>query len=319
MNTTSPPAPKRRGWLTRLLDASDETVAELVAEHLGGGRIYGIYRPPLVAAVDLGGGDDEDDEDVPLSFDNTLGSQAPAFVEYVAVAGELDELPVGMTLVELPPDAGPPVAAADEGLRGQLVQAQRQAELAAIDRQALLEKVDELESAQSELEHQAAELRDHLARAVTEAEAEAAHDDRLQSSLADNQALRWKVQQLERELEEAKARPVEALEAEVAELRARLEAEAEADADEADDVESDADEADADDRVEAEDVDGLDEILVLDSDDEAVDDAEALAERIRMGGALRDLDRLIARVERGGIGALQLRQALVGLRKRLRG
>ena len=32
MNTTSPPAPKRRGWLTRLLDASDETVAELVAE-----------------------------------------------------------------------------------------------------------------------------------------------------------------------------------------------------------------------------------------------------------------------------------------------
>ncbi|MCA9656636.1 MAG: hypothetical protein H6712_05455 [Myxococcales bacterium] len=302
-------------------DPAYAALAELVEEQLGGGRIYGIYRPPMVAVVDFGGGEDEDDEDVPLSFDNTLGSQAPAFVEYVAVAGELDELPVGMTLVELPPDAGPPVAAADEGLRGQLVQAQRQAELAAIDRQALLEKVDELESAQSELEHQAAELRDHLARAVTEAEAEAAHDDRLQSSLADNQALRWKVQQLERELEEAKARPVEALEAEVAELRARLEdeAEAEADADEADDVESDADEADADDRVEAEDVDGLDEILVLDSDDEAVDDAEALAERIRMGGALRDLDRLIARVERGGIGALQLRQALVGLRKRLRG
>lgn len=42
------------------------------------------------------------------------------------------------------------------------------------------------------------------------------------------------------------------------------------------------------------------------------------AERLRFGAALADLDRLIAQVERGGIGVLPLRQALVSIRNRLR-
>ena len=47
-------------------------------------------------------------------------------------------------------------------------------------------------------------------------------------------------------------------------------------------------------------------------------EAEDAALRIRYRSALVELDKLIHRVERGGIGTLQLRQALVSIRKRLR-
>ncbi|MEM7160548.1 MAG: hypothetical protein AAF799_47365 [Myxococcota bacterium] len=361
-------------------DITFEALSDLLEEQLGGGRIFGVYRPPMAGVVDFGGGEEEgesEDEEVPLSFDNTLGSQAPRFVEYVAVAGQAPPLPEGLTLVELPADAGSIVASSDDALRGQLVQAQRQAELAAIDRQALLEKVDDLESEQAQLERQATELRDRLARAVNEAppEASEAHE-RLQAALADNQALRWKVQQIERELRDSRARPVDELEAEVAQLRARLAAaqteepavEDEAAQDEAVEEgeaaeageepeavdEADTDEADADETTEDEaaesgesdddrpshTVSGVIEVepaeAEAEADDEDDDDedfeddegpeplivvvaeADEQAERMRRGKALRQLDRLIERVERGGIGALQLRSELVQLRQRLR-
>jgi hypothetical protein len=320
-------------------DAGFAALSELLEEELGGGRIYGVYRPPMAAVVDFGGDEDdeddehveddegdEQDEDVPLAFDNTLGSQAPAFVEYVAVAGRVHALPQGMTLVELPASAPTIEQSSDGALRAQLVQAQRQAELAAIDRQALLEKVDALESARARSEQQAAELRDHLARAVTEEPPQASEAaQRLAAALADNQALRWKVQQLERELDAAKARPVEALEAEVAALRAELEAREEAEADLGEEAAAgdggetiardDEDEGghDGDAYVEEHERAGeRDELYVLASD------AEDAALRLRYRSALVELDRLIHRVERGGIGTLPLRQALVSLRKRLR-
>lgn len=357
-------------------DAGFAALSQLLDDELGGGRIFGVYRPPMAAVIDFGGDEDEEDEaregdddaddeaaddddgDVPLSFDNTLGSQSPAFVEYVAVAGRVPVLPVGMTLVELPAGAPSAEQSSDGALRAQLVQAQRQAELAAIDRQTLLEKVDALESAQARLEQQAAELRDHLARAVTEEAPQAAEAaQRLQAALADNQALRWKSQQLERELEAAKARPVEALEAEVAALRAELAARV----DEADDDDGDGDRAGdgestdvsaGDGAVEGEGTDanadgdgGVDAYAGEDDEESEGEDvgdgayaepdtgeragergellmlgseAEDAALRIRYRSAFVELDRLIHRVERGGIGALQLRQALVSVRRRLR-
>lgn len=313
-------------------DAGFAALSQLVEDELGGGRIFGVYRPPMAAVIDFGeeegdeGDEGEDDGEVPLSFDNTLGSQSPVFVEYVAVAGRVPVLPGGMTLVELPAGAPSAEQSSDGALRTQLVQAQRQAELAAIDRQTLLEKVDALETAQARLEQQATELRDHLARAVTE---EAPHAveaaQRLQAALADNQALRWKAQQLERELEAAKARPVETLEAEVAALRAELavakadgrgDEGPEADAvgelgegDEGDGGDLDASYAEPD---VAERAGERGELLMLGSE------AEDAALRIRYRSALVELDRLIHRVERGGIGTLQLRQALVSIRTRLR-
>jgi regulator of replication initiation timing len=333
-------------------DAGFAALSELVEDELGGGRIFGVARPPMAAVIDFGADEEEErdeDEDVPLSFDNTLGSQSPAFVEYVAVAGRVPPLPEGMTLVELPADAPSVDQSSDGALRAQLVQAQRQAELAAIDRQALLEKVDALESVQARLEQQAAELRDHLARAVTEEAPHAAEAaQRLQAALAENQALRWKVQQLEREIEAVKARPVEVLEAEVAMLRATLAAH-EAAADEAAADEAAANEAAADGGEDDGAGDGAGDDAWAQADgeqtgfgDEAPEElgeeeaerplrtgergellllateAEDAALRIRYRSALVDLDRLIHRVERGGIGAVQLRQALVGLRRRLR-
>ncbi|MCH9680885.1 MAG: hypothetical protein K0V04_05580 [Deltaproteobacteria bacterium] len=311
-------------------DDEDEgfaALSELLETQLGGGRIFGIYRPQMAAVVDFGTDDDEDDDDdddVALTFDNTLGPQAPGFVEYLGVAGDLEDLPEGMTLVELPAAAGRvDRGEGDDGLRAQLVQAQRQAELAAIDRQALLEKVDQLEAAHGTLTQQATELRDRLARAVTEeapASSEAA--ERLQASLADNQALRWRVQQLDRELADARARPVEDLEAEVARLRAEVAAAAPVvasppAADDAAAVEP-GEAAKPDQAIDA--MAGLDEefdepgqIVVM------VPEADDLADRVRRGQTLRELDSLVARVERGGIGALQLRQALVSLRRRLDG
>jgi hypothetical protein len=59
--------------------------------------------------VDDGGeaeADDEDDEDaVPLSFDNTLGAAEPRFLGYLAIASG-DEAPDGLTLVEVTGSVG---------------------------------------------------------------------------------------------------------------------------------------------------------------------------------------------------------------------
>ncbi|MEM9454320.1 MAG: hypothetical protein AAGF11_09085 [Myxococcota bacterium] len=314
-------------------DAGFAALSDLLDDVLGGGRIFGVYRPPMAALVDFGGSGDqtgdqtaaeEADDEVPLSFDNTLGTQAPQFVEYVAVVGEDPAVSEGVTLVELPPHASPTESGGDDALRAQLLQARRQAELAAIDRQALLEKVDELESARQQLEQQTGELRDELARAVVEREPGSAREQ-LQASQADNQALRWKVGQLERELAQVRARPVEALEAQVAALRAELSART-PDPGVVDDnavapkptaTGAPADSAQVERRFVAAD---LSPGLSPDVDErlEALED-EVLdaAERRRFGAALADLDRLIGQVERGGIGVLPLRQALVSLRRRL--
>ncbi len=328
-------------------DLGFAALAELLEETLGGGRIYGMYSPPMAAVVDFGDDQGDADGEVPLAFDNTLGAESPAFESYVGVAGDAPSLPEGMTLVELP-QGTPGASQGDDGLRTQLVQAQRQVELAAIDRQTLLEKVDALESAQATVEQQATELRDRLARAVTEAAPEASEAaDRLQASLAESQALRWKVQQLERELMDAKARPVEELEAEVARLTAQLTgahgaaepsvvadsspdtvdstrpdgseppaAEAPTDAEnETPPAEAPTDAATSTEALEPDDAidddDALGEIVVM------VSEADDLAHRVRRGQTLRELDALIQRVERGGIGALPLRRALVSLRRRL--
>lgn len=310
-------------------DPAYGALVDLLDDELSGGRVYGIYRPPMAGVIDFGEGDEDDDDEVALSFDNTLGSQAPSFVEYVAIVGAAPELPTGMTLVELPPHAAGAAAAGsggDDGLRAKLASAQRRAELAAIDRQALLEQVDALESSNSQLSSQSQSLREKLARLVNEEPAGSPeHEQRLQAALADAQALRWKTQQLERELSQLRARPVEELEAEVAELRARLAA---SEPSEVEVEPSPGSESDPRDEASAE----LDEIYV-DEDDDGDDwesavvdpsmmfmlaEADERADRMRRGEAGRDLDRLIARVERGGIDALALRQALVSLRRRIR-
>jgi hypothetical protein len=227
-----------------------DEMATLVVEQLGGGRLYGLYAPPMVAVVEFGDLDDdagydydddtdtllledaeqgeedaeEDayDDDVPLTYDNTLGSQDPRLLEYIAIAGA--DAPIeGLALVELP-ELGDDD---DGGARTQLAQARRQADLAAIDRQTQLERAEGLERDNAELRRQVDELREQLADArdslrQSGGPGAVAAEVALQAALSREQALRWRVGELEDALAHAMSRPVDELEAELARLREQV-------------------------------------------------------------------------------------------------
>ncbi|MEM6995340.1 MAG: hypothetical protein AAF721_32825, partial [Myxococcota bacterium] len=183
-----------------------------------------VHEPPAAAEAAAGA------DDVPLSYDNTLGSREPQAYEYVAVVGvgAVRGVAEGMTLVELPPGAEPAPVAQDEEppppLRAQLAESRRQADLAAIERNGLVERLDDLESANVTLTAEASELRDRLARALAEAPEPGAAEDpqRLDAARAEVQSLRWELTRVNKALDAARARPVPALEAEVARLTAQL-------------------------------------------------------------------------------------------------
>jgi hypothetical protein len=298
-----------------------DEMATLVVEQLGGGRLYGLYAPPMIAVVEFGDLDDdaeedfvdddledddehtsdlgpveddgvydeefEDDDEVPLTYDNTLGSQEPQLLEYIAIAGA--EPPIeGLALIELPVLDGDD----DGGARTQLAQARRQADLAAIDRQTQLERAEALERDNVELRRQIDELREQLAGAARPAP-DLATEVALQAALAREQALRWRVGELEDALSTAMARPVGELEAEVAELRERMRVNGGA--------EPAARAPEAAVAVAASSPVGPDAML-----------RPAFIAPVRVR-----LEALVRRIERGGIGTLELRRELVALIRRL--
>lgn len=127
-----------------------------------------------------------------------------------------------------------------ENLRIQLGQARRQVELAAIARQSLVEQLDAAQARVDNLEDQVAEQQRRQS-AAAEAGAPAlpvpslpspapppgtnsppAGDPRPDATQATLLALRWELEQTRDELRKALGRPVEALERELAELKARL-------------------------------------------------------------------------------------------------
>jgi chromosome segregation ATPase len=115
-----------------------------------------------------------------------------------------------------------------DNLKIQLGQARRQVELAAIARQSLVEQLDAAQARVDSLEDQLAELQRRLTAAPVEARTGAAEaprpavDPRPDATQATVLTLRWELEQTREELRKALGRPVEALEREVAELRARL-------------------------------------------------------------------------------------------------
>lgn len=275
------------------------------------------------------------DEEVPLSFDNTLGSRAPRITEYIVVLGP--QAPEGMTLVELPErlegDAADGASDSTSAgvLRAQLVSARRHADLAALERQTLLERVDELESQHRSTTREMSELRDRLARALAEgddaptivgrsaadrSEADNSEDAaiggasdraaRLDAAQAELQTLRWRLAQAEHALDEARARPVDALEAELAATRARL---AMAQAPQpADDPAAPTAHIGAAPQPEGRDGERVRELW-----QEGGHPASLLDPR-QAATLLASLQRLLARVERGGLPALELRRRLLELR-----
>lgn len=223
-----------RGGLT-LTDFQD-----LVAQHFARARVYALATVPVAVVVDCGevvreeedAAEVDEDAEPPLGFDNRLGDDL-RYDTYVALVGVV-EAPLGVTLVELPaaPEANRPEAnkpeparAARDGevedLKIQLAQARRQVELAAIARQSLVTQLDAAQTRVDTLEDQVAALSSRPPEAGASA-APAAPDVRPDAAQATVLALRWELEQTQGELRAALGRPVEALEREVAELRARL-------------------------------------------------------------------------------------------------
>jgi hypothetical protein len=201
-------------------------------------------------------GEDEDDSPPPLGFDNRLGDDL-RYETYVALVNAAAE-PEGVTLVELPaaallprpteparPISGPHDAARPhdgrssrseaelENLKIQLAQARRQVELAAIARQSLVEQLDAAQARVDNLEDQVAEQqrrqsaseageRRGPAAAAGVVETAPPVDTRPDATQATLLALRWGLEQARDELRKAMGRPVDALERELAELKARF-------------------------------------------------------------------------------------------------
>ncbi|MFV8753359.1 hypothetical protein ACNOYE_22650 [Nannocystaceae bacterium ST9] len=313
-----------------------ERLAELVEELFGDARIYGLARPGMAAAFDFGRLFEADDEagegeepDVAIEVDTTLGSD-PRFELYVAVIG--DRVPAeGLTFIELPGDGstGEPSGRAPGGepsdeigaMRAQLAEAQRRGDMQAIERLALLEKLEQAEDRAAGLGDELERLRDGgpSSRGESTGEREGVADPRLDAVLAREQSLRWELERVRGELDNLRARPVETLEAEAASLRARLVdaegelerfkaelldvlAEAEAEAEELEGAEGDDDDDDEHDDVAFE--------VVVQGDPPA-----RSRERQRLRG---QLDRLLLRLERGAdVSALELHRELAAIRKSL--
>jgi hypothetical protein len=324
-------APARRDDHGEGLEYDD---MERIGLELGGGRIYGAFAPSIHAVTDFGpvGGEagddrgeddeaeaendeDDEDDDVALSFDNTLGSQSPALLEWMLILGA--EPFEGLTLVELPAGGDDEQA----GLRTMLGASRRHAEEVDLALQQRVAEVDRLSIECEHLRDEVAILRDRLAVAVQQGDEGPAADGAPASealAAAELQVLRWRVAALEEEAASARARPVEVLEAELAHVRAELarareggahdaepgpDATAPADelAEELPEVGPDARDGADDDRLEL-------ELIAPDVPRET---------RGHLRTALGALMALVHRIERGGIGALELRHALVRVKARL--
>ena len=310
-----------------------ESLAEAMLEQLGARgctqRIYGLYRPPMAAVVDFGESlevdgaeadleitlnvrpselrDDDEEQDVPLYFDNSLGAQEPPIDELIGVCSA-SALPDGLGLIELPPAAsGQP-----SGLRAQLHSAQQRAQRSEVEQQRLLDRLDALQRENREL-REAVEAGPDPFDAL-------ARDEALEASMAREQALKWKVTGLEHQLSQAVARPVEDLEADIARLsmlplpsQAPISGDFEAAISAAESASAVNPEPGPRPEV-----------------SEAV--SEAVSEEARTGPVVlmvqqnetRDrvlaaqINGLVQRLERGGIGVLALRRALSAVARRLR-
>jgi hypothetical protein len=305
-------------------DGSYELLTELVEELFGDGRVYGLTHPGMAAFYDFGPvlePEDEQDEqpgEADIEVDNTLGSENPRFEVFIAVIGA--SIPgEGVTFIELPVSVAKPSAPAPTGddelaLRTQLAEAQRRGDLHAIERQSLLEKLEQAEDRIASLEDQleGPGQPDDAHKPAAEPSASSQAGPRLDELLAREQTLRWEVERLRGEIERLEARPVEELEAEVASLRAELDrAQLELEV-AATELTEDADEdADEEDDL-GEDDEPIAEIVI----DEPEQPTVAQVREWRR--ARSKLEHLLRKLERGGrLSALELHRELVQLKNLL--
>jgi len=234
---------------------------DLLEQHFARSRVYALAPVPVAVVVDCGevvreeddegdAGEEDDDSGPSLAFDNRMGEDL-RYDTYLALVNAPAE-PEGVTLVELPAPAdlgsrtaeGPRSAETTRASRGdaelensriQLGQARRQVELAAIARQSLVEQLDAAQARVDSLEDQIAEQQRRSSDSASETgerrvapelglptSAAAAVDPRPDATQATILSLRWELEQTREELRKALGRPVDALERELASLRAQL-------------------------------------------------------------------------------------------------
>jgi len=277
-------------------------------------------------------GDSKEEGEVPLVHDNTLGTLDPAFEEYIVIAAApeiLQSLAEAMNLIELPVDPEAEVA-------GTTARSERSAldDPEASDGYDVSARLAAVEVENVRLQRELARLQTIASSAERPSSVARQHAIDLEAALTREQALKWRVGQLEAELAQAIARPVSELEAEIARLRAELllakknedgdggpNSEPEPDSEPMGPMGSTATGGQAPSAAEAPSAPEGREEPALDSKSQI----GAMRERpdsrstgIRATHAvIRVVDGLVRRIERGGIGTLQLRQELVDLRKRL--
>lgn len=253
-----------------------------------------------------------------IEVDNTLGTDAPHFDAFVAVIGT--RLPgEGVTFVELPSRhaaAGPgrigaSASAASSGeteelaaLRLQLAEAQRRGDMHAIERQSLLERLEQAEDRIASLDE---ELESRDGAGEPGSQPIASDGPRIDELLAREQSLRWELDRVRGELENLRVRPVEELEAELASTQAQLE-QVEAALNEAETALADGGAADEDMGLE------FAELAAR----ALAEDEPSVAQAREWMKARAKLDHLLRKLERGGeVSALELHRELSGLRRLL--
>jgi chromosome segregation ATPase len=226
----------------------------------------------------------------------------------------------GVTFVELPafmggrheptgPGRRANASAASSGeaeelaaLRLQLAEAQRRGDLQAIERQSLLERLEQAEDRIASLDEELESRQD--GGGASSSDHGTSDGPRIDELLTREQSLRWELDRVQGELEHLRVRPVDELEAELASMQAQLE-QAEAALAE---VEADAD-ADAH--------PGADELIEATA--QALDESPPTPAQAREWMKARTkLDHLLRKLERGGeLSALQLHRELSALRRLL--
>jgi chromosome segregation ATPase len=288
------------------------------------------FGPVLEPAGDSAAGDSSGEGDIEV--DNTLGTETPRFEAFLAIigAGVPGE---GVTFVELPSPAaasGTKTAGADApagddelaALRAQLGEAQRRGDLQAIERQALLEQLEQAEDRIASLEEQLDD--DAAARASAEGVGPELSSEpgaseigpRMDALLARERTLRWELGRARGEIERLEARPIDEAEAEIAALRADLDqARAELEAALADHPPASSEEPEELEAIEPDELDALAELAWL--LDEAAD-APSTAQTREWERARSTLEHLLRKLERGAsLSALELHRQLATLKRLL--
>lgn len=262
--------------------------------------------PSVSDRWDEGDAPDDEDDPVPLAFDNTLGPDEPPYSVWIGVVGSTSEFGEGLTLIELGEDPRGAVVDVEEeqssgALRRQLHETRKVAELGALERQRLVERIDGLEADNAALRDASLQLREQLAGALDPA----VTGERLDAALAREQSLRWRVAALERELGELRVRPVEELTAELEALRARTNGATAPFA------------AGGEARGDAGDDDGSRAVPRPAANPDAARRIGTRRAGTGRTAALRVVEALVRRIDRGSIERTSLRRELAALRRRL--